>query len=159
MEGYKLDVNFINPFIEGAIQTLKLQCSFPTTAGKPFLKGSGPEIKIDIAAVIGLTSKAFNGSVAICFPQKIFLTIMEKMLGEKYTVITAELEDGASELLNIIFGHAKKELNTKGYAIEKAIPTIIRGSDMSVKHLTSSPTLVLPFDSEAGTFHIEVATQ
>jgi chemotaxis protein CheX len=159
LEAPKIDVNFINPFIEGAVETLKVQCSFVATAGKPFLKGKGPDITIDIAAVIGLTSAAFNGSVAICFPEKIFLGIMEKMLGEKQTTITKELEDGASELLNIIFGHAKKILNQKGYAIQKAIPTIIRGKDMAVTHLTPNPTIVMPFQTELGSFHIEVATQ
>jgi chemotaxis protein CheX len=155
----KFDVNFINPFIDGAVETLKVQCSMPTTAGKPFLKGKGPEITTDIAAVIGLTSTAFNGSLAICFPQKIFLTMMEKMLGEKYTSITQELEDGASELLNIIFGQAKKILNERGYHIQKAIPTIVRGSDILVRHLTPSATIVLPFETEVGVFHIEIATQ
>jgi chemotaxis protein CheX len=155
----KVDVNFINPFIEGAVETLKVQCSFTARSGKPFLKGKGPQLKTDIAAVIGLTSQSFKGSVAICFPEEVFLMVMERMLGEKYSTITKELEDGASELLNIIFGQAKKVLNQKGYAIEKAIPTIIKGSDIAIKHLTPSPTIVLPFETEVGIFQIEIATQ
>ncbi len=159
MELPKVDVNFINPFIEGAVETLKVQCSFTARSGKPFLKGKGPQLKTDIAAVIGLTSQSFKGSVAICFPEEVFLMVMERMLGEKYSTITKELEDGASELLNIIFGQAKKVLNQKGYAIEKAIPTIIKGSDIAIKHLTPSPTIVLPFETEVGIFQIEIATQ
>jgi chemotaxis protein CheX len=159
MESSKIDVNFINPFIEGALETLKTQCSVNANAGKLFLKGKGPEITTDIAAVIGLTSSAFNGSVAICFPKEVFLVIMEKMLGEKQATITKELEDGACELLNIIFGQAKRVLNTKGYAIAKAIPTIVQGSGMAVRHLTPSPTIVLPFETGFGAFHIEIATQ
>ena len=158
MDQPKIDVNFINPFIEGAIETLKVQCSFSVVAGKPFLKGKGPSIKVDLAAIIGLASPAFKGSVAICFPKPVFLRVMEKMLDEKFTEITKDLEDGASELLNIIFGQAKKALNDKGYAIEKAIPTIVRGEGIEVKHLTPSPTLVLPFSTEVGAFHIEIST-
>ena len=153
----KIDVNFVNPFIQGAIQTLQLQCSFTAKPTRPFLKGAGPGIQTDIAAVIGLTSVGFQGSVAICFPKAIFLTVMERMLGEKYTEITTELEDGASELLNIIFGQAKRELNSKGYTIEKAIPTIVRGTNMAVRHLGPSPTVVVPFETEVGIFHIEIA--
>jgi chemotaxis protein CheX len=85
--------------------------------------------------------------------------MMERMLGEKYPEITQELEDGASELLNIIFGQAKKVLNERGYRIEKAIPTIIRGTDVAIRHHTASPTVVLPFDTDLGVFHIEVTTQ
>lgn len=156
--GGKIDVNFINPFIDGAIETLKVQCSFIAKAGKPFLKGPDLQSKIDIAAVIGLTSPNFKGSVAICFPQNVFLTIMEKMLGEKQTSITRELEDGASELLNIIFGQAKRVLNERGYQIEKAIPTIIRGQDLNVHHLTPKPTIVVPFSTDLGFFNIEIAS-
>ena len=155
----KIDVNFVNPFIQGAIQTLQLQCSFTAKPGKPFLKGAGPTIQTDIAAVIGLTSQTFHGTVSICFPKVIFLTVMERMLGEKYAEITTELEDGASELLNIIFGQAKRELNLKGYTIEKAIPTIIRGSNMAVRTLSPSPTVVVPFETEVGVFNIEVTVQ
>lgn len=159
MQVPKIDVNFINPFIEGALETLKIQCSSAAQAGKPFIKGQGPTITTDLAAVIGLTSPSFNGSIAICFPQNVFLTIMERMLGEKNEAITKELEDGASELLNIIFGQAKKALNQKGYAIQKAIPTIVRGHELAVRHLTPSSTLVLPFEMDVGAFHIEVATE
>jgi hypothetical protein len=30
---------------------------------------------------------------------------------------------------------------------------------MAVTHLTPSPTLVLPFDTDSGIFHIEIAIQ
>lgn len=158
METGKIDVNFINPFITGAVETLKIQCSITATSGKPYVKDANNKVKTDIAAIIGLTSKAFNGSVAICFTESVFLFIMEKMLGSKYTAITKELEDGASELLNIIFGHAKRVLNQQGYGIDKAIPTIVRGSDLNVTHLTPSPTIALPFTTEKGVFLIEIAT-
>ncbi len=156
MDTPKIDVNFINPFIDGTIETLKVQCSIQTHAGKPYLKGPKSEFKVDITAVIGLTSTAFRGSVAICFPERVFLNIMEKLLGEKQTAITSELEDGASELMNIIFGQAKKVLNEKNYAIDRAIPTVVRGSDLTVRHFTPSPTIVIPFESDAGNFHIEI---
>jgi chemotaxis protein CheX len=157
---FRFDVNFINPFIEGTIETLKIQCGFVTiNAGKPYSKGQGPQPSSDLAAVIGLTSTAFNGSVAICFPEEVFLAIMEKMLGEKYTTITQDVEDGASELLNIIFGQAKKSLNALGYAIDRAVPTIVRGESLNVFHLTRSPTIMLPFESEVGAFHIEIVTE
>jgi len=156
---FRIDVAFINPFIDGTVETLKIQCSLASTPGKPFLKGGQALPKIDIAAVIGLASSAFKGSIAICFPQKVFLALMGKMLSDTYTQINKELEDGAGELLNIIFGQAKRVLNEKGYGIEKAIPAIIRGQDLEVRHLTASPTLILPFETDAGPFHIEVATE
>lgn len=152
----KLDVKFFNPFVDGAINALKIQCSTEAKPGRLLIKKPGSVYPTEIAAVLGLMSPNFTGSLALCFPNTTFLGIMEKMLGEKYPEITKDLEDGAGELLNIIFGHAKTELNERGFAIEKAIPTIVRGSAIEISHLTPSPTLILQFDSEVGKFHIEM---
>jgi chemotaxis protein CheX len=78
------------------------------------------------------------------------------MLGESYTDITKDLEDGAAELLNMIFGQAKADLNEKKYEIEKAIPTVIRGEALRMNHLASTPTLVIPFESPVGLLRIEI---
>ncbi len=153
-----IDVEFINPFIDAALKTMEIQCSLQATAGKPFIKGRMAQERIDIAAVIALTSPVFSGSMAICFPKTVFLGLMTRMLGEPYSEITPEVEDGASEILNITFGQAKVILNEKGYGLEKAIPTIVVGENIAVKHMTRTATIVLPFESDLGRFYIEIAT-
>jgi chemotaxis protein CheX len=153
----KLDVNFLNPFVDGTIDTLRVQCNYEVTPGKPSMKSPEMPYNYEIAANIGLTSDTFNGSIAICFPAPVFLGIMSEMLGEEFTEIDDELQDGAAELLNIIFGQAKKTLNERGYSIQKAIPTIIRGEKLRVNHLTTSPIMLIPFSSKDGDFSIEIA--
>ncbi len=158
---YTVDVNFINPFIQGAIETLKVQCHIEARPGKPHLKNA-EELNgaaVDIAGIIGITSEGFTGSIALCFPAKTFLNVMEKMLDEKFAEITKEVEDGAGELTNIIFGAAKRELNKTGYTLQKALPSVVRGPSLNVRYLTPSPTIVLPFETEVGLFHIEIATE
>jgi chemotaxis protein CheX len=152
-----LDSNFIRPFVDAALRTLEIQCQLPATAGAPFTKGLKPMDPTDIAAVIALNSPHFFGSAALCFPQSFYLLLMSRMLGETYTEMTDEIHDGASELLNMTFGHAKVILNEQGYALEKAIPTIIAGANLSVRHMARSPTVVIPFECESGRFHIEIA--
>lgn len=154
--GIKLDVNFINPFISGALETLKVQCSIEAAAEKPYVKTEKTPLSVDIAGVIGLTSKTFTGSVSICFPMQTFLIIMSGMLGETYNEFSSDLEDGAGELLNIIFGYAKRELNAKGYSIEKAIPTVIKGNDIKINTVSKAPSIIVPFNSNAGKFFIEI---
>ena len=154
-----LDVKFFKPFVDGALQTLKIQCSLEATPGKPFIRGQGPQLAIELAAIIGLTCKAFNGNITLCFPKVVFLEVMGGMLGEKFSEITKDLEDGACELLNIIFGQAKAVLNTQGYNIEKAIPTIARGENLASRALTKNPVFVLPFSTRVGDFHIEIASE
>lgn len=151
-----LDVNFINPFIAGTLKTLSVQAQIEAVPGKPFLKGQQPQPDFEIAAMIGITSSSFNGSIALQFTEQVYLGIMSNMLGEKYTEISQELQDGAAELLNMIFGSAKVVLNEKGHNILKAIPTFIRGKSIQSTRLGKVQALVIPFQTQFGEFHIEV---
>jgi chemotaxis protein CheX len=154
-----MDVNFFKPFVEGTLNTLKVQCNVEAKPGKPFIRRESAKLNIEIAAIIGLASGTFSGTIALCFTKQAFLSLMNSMLSENYTEITSELQDGAGELLNIIFGHAKRVLNTQGYEIQKAIPSIIRGQNLEAKHLTTNPIIVLPFITEQGEFYIEICAE
>ena len=155
----QLDTSFFKPFIEGALNTIKVQCSLPVTGGAPYIKGPESTLDIAIAGVIGITSEKFTGNITLCFPEKVFLGMMERMLGEPFKEITSELQDGVAELLNIIFGHAKVILNAQGHTIQKAIPTVIRGQKIQTSQMSKSKTFVLPFNSELGPFCIEICSE
>ncbi|MBL7716235.1 MAG: chemotaxis protein CheX [Bdellovibrionales bacterium] len=153
-----LDANFINPFIQSTQKTIQTQANTQVNAGRLRLKQPGEVFETDIAGVISLTSNVFTGAIALCFPQETFLAMYSNMLGERHTVITPEIEDAAGELLNIIFGQAKAELNqNKGYVIERAIPTVVRGKNINIHHMSRSLSVVLPFETSAGKFHIEIS--
>jgi chemotaxis protein CheX len=151
-----MDVRFFKPFVDATIKTLHVQCRVDAVHEKPFLKGTQPQPEYDLAAVIALTSNAFNGTITLSFPKETFLGVIAGMLGEKHAEITQELEDGAAELLNIIFGQAKLTLTEQGYVVEKAIPTVIRGSHLQTKIITDRPVVVLPFNTSSGKFEIEI---
>ncbi len=155
----KLDANFFKPFVDGTLKTLKIQCQIEATPEKPYIKGSMAQPIFELAAVIGITSDAFSGSITLCFPEKLFLTLMSNMIGETFTTITEELQSGAGELLNIIFGTAKVVLNKQGFTIQKALPTVIRGADLQTTHMGPGPVMVLPFKTIAGDFFIEISTE
>jgi len=155
----QMEARFFKPFVDATIKTLKIQCNLDATHEKPYIKGTKPQQEYDLAAVIALTSNAFNGTITLSFPKNTFLGVMANMLGEKYTEISAELEDGAAELLNIIFGQAKLALTEQGYSVEKAIPTVIRGAGLKTKIVASQPVIVLPFVTAAGSFEIEVGAE
>jgi chemotaxis protein CheX len=151
-----INVEFINPFLAATIKTLEVQANTPVTPQKPYLKKDANE-NIAIAGVISLVSDKFSGSVAICFPKDVFLTIYENMFSEKHETITKELEDAAGELLNIIYGQVKVELNAKaGYHFKKALPTVFTGEKINVSQQGKSPAVVIPFQGAGGTFFIEI---
>lgn len=151
-----LDVNFINPFLVAAAKVLDTQASTKSTAGKIYKKDAREKFTGDISGVIGLVSEAFTGSVVISFPENTFLKIMSRMLGEEYTKINKEIEDGAGEITNMIFGQAKVTLNNKGYGIKTALPSVVTGNDHSILQMSNGPRMVFPFETDVGEFFIEI---
>lgn len=155
----KIDVRLVNPFISGVMHVLEVQCSTPARPGHPVLKaGFQSPSKIDIAGVIAINNASFHGSIALCFSEKMFLGLMSTMLGEKYEKLTPDLMDGAGELLNMIFGYAKQILNGSGLPLGMAIPTVVSGDDIAVRHTLVDQAIVLPFTSDLGDFYIEIGT-
>jgi chemotaxis protein CheX len=153
-----LRLAFIQNFAKGTLKTLKVQCATDARAQKPVVKQRGMGGDTAIAAIIGLNSDHFEGSLALCFPEQTYLKIMTGMLGEEQTVLDNDLADGVSELLNIVFGFTKKQMNDQlGTHVRMAIPTVIRAESVNVVHCSSGGVVMVPFESGAGHFHIEVA--
>ncbi|MFN7685172.1 MAG: chemotaxis protein CheX [Oligoflexia bacterium] len=142
-----MNVEFFKPFVDGTLETLKVQCSTEARPGKPFFQPAVTSPDPGIAAVIGLTGEGVRASVTLCFPERLFLKVMSNMLGEDCHEMTRELEDGVAELLNIIFGSAKRQINAAGYGnVQMAIPTILKGKGIEARPLTpEGKVVVLPF--------------
>jgi chemotaxis protein CheX len=158
--GGAVDVEFINPFIAAARSVLETQAQLSLTAGKAVIKKPEDKLPMEIAGVIALSCKEFTGSINLCFRAQTFLNIYEGLTGEKHTTINTEIEDAAAELLNIIFGQAKTVLNDqKGYTLDRALPTVLTGESLRLYHSSKSPAIVIPFDSPAGAFHLEIVVE
>jgi chemotaxis protein CheX len=153
---HTLDTRFIEPFLTCPLSVLATQAATTAKHGHPFKKQVGEKLLGDISGVIGLVADAFTGSVVISFPEETFLKIMSRMVGEEYTSLTSEIQDGAGELTNIIFGQAKVILNERGYNIQTALPSVIVGGDHAVIASGRAPRIVVPFTSDAGPFFIEI---
>ena len=153
----KLDVNFIEPFIQATMNVLKIQAQVESMAGKMQIKKDNDHLTGDVSGVIGIVSDSFNGSVVITFPEKTFLRTMSNMLGEDFLKMEKDLLDGASEITNMIFGQAKIVLNEKGYGIKMALPSVIHGKNHSHVSTSKGDTIVVPFSSNIGDFFIEIS--
>jgi chemotaxis protein CheX len=154
----QIQADFFQPFVDGTLHTLKVQCLLEASPGTPFIKSEVLERKeFAIAGVVGITSPQLSGSISIFFSKLLFLKIIENMLNEKHSEITGELCDAAGELLNIIFGQAKHVLNQKGFDFQMANPSVVYGQSL-LSHLPKDkPVLVLPFRIGHENLHVEIA--
>ncbi|MCM2277895.1 MAG: chemotaxis protein CheX [Oligoflexia bacterium] len=155
----KLNVDFVNPVLDATIHTISSMTGLAVNPGKPYVKKRG-EPSGDISGIVGVTSAGFKGTIALTFPSTTFLTVVSKMLGMEFTEINEENKDAVTELLNIIFGQARKTLNARGLGIQSAIPTIITGVGHAVDHKSTYPCLCLEFEiPDVGRFKVEVCVR
>ena len=154
----KLDIEFINPFISAVKMTFEVQVKLPIEAGKPQLKKKTISPETSIAAVLSLDADTFQGSIILSFPESVFLAVYKNMFGETHTQISQEIQDAAGELLNIIFGAAKRELNDKkGFTIKKALPTVLTGVGLETQKTSQSKVaIVIPCKTQVGQFELEI---
>lgn len=107
---------------------------------------------VDCMSVLGMKSSDFTGSIALGFSSATFLKILEKMLGEVYTEVTDQNADACSELLNMIYASARVKINQGGFDFQPAIPTAIRGHDLTIAQGASSRFLSFKCESDKGSF-------
>ncbi len=161
----ELSSEVIEAFLRGTVETFSVQFGIEVKPGVPFARSPDDLVQGDIGGVIAMSDPRATGLVAILMPTSVFLVVIGKLLGMEATEITSDLEDGAAEILNMIFGLAKDQLNRRGYAIDRAIPTIIRGQGIRLKHQTRSLPIVVPFElkglpeSSSRTFFVELGLE
>jgi len=154
-----IDAAFLAPFVTGVVEVFQMQSGIKVEKQSPFAKPKGFDSEIGIAGVISLDSAQFKGTIAVCFPKQVFLDIYEAMLGESHSELGSEVQDGAAEILNMVYGQAKTVLKQKGFELEKAIPTVMLGDNMRVHFINEGKSIIVPFKTDFGTFHLEIIIQ
>ena len=152
----------VKNIISAVEHTLRVQCRTDAKVLKPFLKDAEGVGLIErhcgldgLISQISLDSSEFKGTLSLCFEKKVYIALINKMIGEDYKQVTKENEDGIGELLNIIFGFVKMKLNDTGSSYSMARPTIRHTQLNSV----SENSIVLLFKSDVGYFHVELNPQ
>lgn len=142
----------INPFLKSTIETFKTMVGLPVTPGKLYLRKEPNNS--DISGVIGLSGD-IRGAVVMAYPLSTALKISSKFLQEDIKELNASVADCIGEIANIITGFAKKDLQSLHLSI--SLPSIVRGQGHVVDMPKEAPVMCIPFDSEAGSFIIEVS--
>ncbi len=112
--------------------------------------------KGDVSGIVGLTQDRVEGALIVSFPQTTIFTILGKMYKKEFTEIDKSVKAGVGELTNIIFGVVKTNLNKNGFGFKMAIPNVIIGDQHTVAITNPGTTLVIPFQTESGTFSVSL---
>lgn len=150
-----MKAEFINPFLQSTKNVLETMCQTQVTPGKPFLKKDHHTYG-DVTGIIGMASADVTGCMILSFTEKCIVNVVANMLMEDAKkTIDDEVVDAVGELTNMICGGAKASLAKLKHSFDLATPTMITGKGIEISTLSESPTIVIPFDTEYGSFVIE----
>ena len=150
-----MNVVFVNAFLDGTVEVLKMMAFVEPRAGKPYLK-KDTLAKGDISAIIGFTG-AVTGSLALSFSADSILRIVSNMLGEEIKSLNGEIKDAVGEITNMVSGVARKKLESAGYTIAAAIPTVVTGHSHTIGHVLGAPSIIIPFETDSGPFVVDIS--
>lgn len=150
----QVDAKLLKPFIDGASNAFQVQVGINLKGESPYSKAHMYEEGDAIAGQVNVNLPNFKGEICLCFSEASFIGTYGALLGEEISKIDEESADAASELLNMIYGHAKTILNRDfGMVLEPAIPKAIL-NPKPVK--SANPVIVIPFNSDHGKLRIEI---
>ncbi len=149
-----MDVNYINPFLEGTVAVLKTMAFITAEPGKPYIKKTNVSAG-DVSGIIGITGDA-TGSLAISFTEACICEVVNTMLGENHTLINAEVIDAVGELTNMISGSARNLMEKQGIKAFAAIPTVVHGKNHTINAIYNVPSIIIPFSTLSGPFFVDV---
>lgn len=152
------DVRLCYPFIEAVSEILTTQCNVNAQIGTVGFKEAAGE-PADLAIIATLAGLESIATISICFPKRVILGVVNKMLGETYKEINADVEDASKELANLIFNQAKQRLAKKNIQATRSIPLIVLASNVKLRYLTRGKTTELPVNTDAGPVTIEITSQ
>lgn len=148
-----MQAKYINPFVKATVALFEEFVGVPVTANKPYLRTDPNDLE-EVSGIIGLAGETV-GAVVLSFSRESAIKVISKMEGRPYQALTNDVIDGVGELVNIIAGNAKKDLNE--FRIDISLPGIVTGNNYQIHWPEGIPVIAIPFDSEYGAFSVNVS--
>jgi len=148
-----MKAEYINPFLDASINLFKTHLMFNVKNKTPYVNQDSQNLN-EVSAIIGLAGDII-GAVVLSFTRDTAIAMASRFSGQKHLAVGKEVLDAIGELVNIIAGNAKKDLND--FRIEISLPGVITGHKYKINWPQSVPVITIPFESDAGDFTVNVS--
>jgi chemotaxis protein CheX len=150
---------YIQPFIDVCKKVFSEFVGCELTAERPYFANKDTINEWDISSIIGLTGEA-RGAVVISMKKDLAVQITGILTGSKQEVSNDEVVDAVGEIINIIAGNVKKDLE-EAFRLVISLPTIVQGKEHTVQWPNSQARIIcIPFKIfETGKFVLSVAIE
>jgi chemotaxis protein CheX len=147
-----LDPKLIVPLVNSIRAVFSTMVKLEVTICRPHVKCS-PAPTYDVSGIIGLSGEII-GSIVVSFQMAAAAKIVSAFAGTTLEPTSSDFPDAVGELANMIAGGAKKAF---GGLADITVPNVIIGSGHTVARLTDVPCVVIPCQTPAGEFAVEVS--
>jgi chemotaxis protein CheX len=148
-----MQAKYINPFLNASIRLFKEYLGVELTYDKPFLNPDSQHLS-DVSAIIGLAGET-AGALVLSFSRDTAVSMVSKLANKNYQALSSEVIDGVGELVNILAGNAKKDLEE--FRINISLPGVVTGSNYKIQWPQGIPVITIPFKSQLGEFTVNVS--
>jgi chemotaxis protein CheX len=149
---------YIQPFIKVCENVFRDFVGQELRAEVPYFLETNTEHEWDVSAVIGLTGEA-RGAVVISMKEELAVRLTNLLTGEeKHQHLDNDVIDAIGEIINIIAGNVKQELE-EAFKLTISLPTIVSGKQHTVAWPDEQARIIcIPFAIfDAETFGLSVA--
>jgi len=118
-------------------------------ANVPYFMDRDTVYEWDVSGIIGLTGEA-RGAVVISMKQDLAIRLTSILTGVTYKTLDDDVVDAVGELINIIAGNVKQELE-ESYRLIISLPTIVKGKEHTINWPDSQARVIcIPFTTSVG---------
>ena len=150
---------YIEPFIKVCKNVFSEFVNLKLDAKLPYFMEKDASTEWDISAVIGLTGEA-RGAVVISMKDELAIKLTAILTGKAHNVLYADVVDAVGEIINIIAGNVKQELE-ESFRLVISLPTIVKGKEHSINWPEGQARVIcIPFTiSDTDHFNLSVALE
>jgi chemotaxis protein CheX len=147
-------IEYINPFVDSAIEVLKKTVTNEITRGELSLRNSVTPM-MGLALLVGLAGQV-TGRVVIDMPQHLGLQIASIMNEENFKDFNDLTNATLTELANMIVGKAVTTLHHLGYKFDLTPPALFMGDNLRLAD-DKIEALIVPLELLSNKLEINVA--
>ncbi len=111
----------------------------------------------DVIGLLPIVSTGASGNLQLRFQKTTLMELAKLAFGKELSKDDPEVAAIAAELVNMVQGCAKAELNQRGYGIEQALPQTFVGSSKPLKNTLPRPYWSVEFETIYG--HVGLGVQ
>lgn len=141
-----LDDDMVKVIDKAVVETFSSFMAF-TPFLKSFEKSDQPLAeRYEISSIVAFIQESVEGILAIRFHQDSVLRLLSRVYAEELSVLDSRVIGGVAELVNVIHGIAKEELNLQGFHYQMCLPVVIIGENHALVSAFNGNKLVMKYD-------------